>query len=93
MGYFYGIPGRSRVSALLHPGVEKPSDGVHTECGHCAPATGTVHPLTCTNAQLAGCAVPDLTPPQAKTRARVKSKVKVKRGENPVKTEQRPAQA
>jgi len=26
MGYFYGILGRSRVSALLHPGVEKPSD-------------------------------------------------------------------
>lgn len=26
MGYFYGILGRRRVSALLHPGVEKPSD-------------------------------------------------------------------
>jgi hypothetical protein len=26
MGYFYGIRGRSRVSALLHPGVERPSD-------------------------------------------------------------------
>jgi predicted nucleotide-binding protein len=26
MGYFYGILGRSRVSVLLHPGVEKPSD-------------------------------------------------------------------
>ena len=26
MGYFYGILGRSRVSILLYPGVEKPSD-------------------------------------------------------------------
>jgi len=26
MGYFFGILGRSRVSVLLHPGVEKPSD-------------------------------------------------------------------
>jgi len=26
MGYFYGVLGRSRVSVLLHPGVEKPSD-------------------------------------------------------------------
>ena len=26
MGYFYGILGRHKVSVLLHPGVEKPSD-------------------------------------------------------------------
>lgn len=26
MGYFYGILGRDKVSVLLHPGVEKPSD-------------------------------------------------------------------
>ena len=26
MGYFYGILGRDKVSVLLHPEVEKPSD-------------------------------------------------------------------
>ena len=26
MGYFYGLIGRGRVSVLLRPGVEKPSD-------------------------------------------------------------------
>ena len=26
MGYFYGLIGRDRVSVLIRPGVEKPSD-------------------------------------------------------------------